>query len=943
MRTLIFLGCFVLALFATGCSNNPDLAWPKVEKEAKPATRWWWLGSAVDKENLSYNLKELSGAGFGAVEITPIYGVQNNEAKNIDYLSPEWMAMLKYCIEQGKKLGISIDMATGTGWPFGGPQIEPKNAATLMRFGHWKASGGKAFSAKMEVLDNRGRRAPDDTLLHVMARSSKGEQIEISGQVGADSILRWTPPAGSWDILAMFSGKTRQAVKRAAPGGKGLVMDHFSREALDVYLARFEKAFADNNNPVPATFFNDSYEVYNADWSPVFFSEFRKRRGYALEDYLFELSGMSKDTLLMSRVKSDYRETMSDVLLENFTQPWTAWVHKMGSKNRNQAHGSPANLLDLYATVDIPECETFGMTVFDIPGQRREEAFVRKGDADPMMLKFATSAAHVGNKKYASSETFTWLAEHFRVSLSQCKPELDQLFLAGVNHVYFHGTPYSPKEAAWPGWQFYASVNFSPTNVFWRDISGLTGYIARCQSFLQSGTPDNDFLLYWPIFDVWNNPEDTDIPMTIHGIEVWMKPTAFYQIATYVKDHGYDFDYVSDRQIQSAIAADGSVTMGQVKYKAIIVPDCKVMPVETLRKLYDLMNAGAKVVFVNRFPTDVPGLGNRDAKILEFAEIRKAMGFTPNSVLPRINPLGLGELITGSAFNYPGMFREVGVRNEPLRQAGINFLRRRHDQGYLYFLANQKRATVDRWITLSVEAQSAVLFDPISGASGVAQLRQIKGRTQVLLQMKSNQSLILKTFSSRIVKGDAWPYLEPKGEPLKLQGTWKVSFNGTPAINESFDISELSSWTGWNDSLKIFSGTGTYTVKFQWDQEEAQDWLLSLGKVAESARVKLNGKDLGVWWSIPFERNVGSWLKKGSNTLEVQVTNIDANRIAGLDKKGVVWQKFEEINFVNVNYEKFTTAGWEPMPSGLLGPVTITPLNARPESPDTEEPVTDEE
>ncbi len=794
-----------------------------------------------------------------------------------------------------------------------------------MRFGRWTARGGQPFEVRMEVAGGRGTVSPDDVLLHVVARSEAGEQINLKAQVGPDTILRWTPPAGTWEILAMFQGKTRQAVKRAAPGGAGLVMDHFSREALDIYLQRFEQAFRENQTPVPATFFNDSYEVYDADWSPVFFDEFRKRRGYALEDYLFELAGAGKDSVLMGQVKSDYRETMSDVLLENFTIPWTEWVHRMGSINRNQAHGSPANLLDLYATVDIPECETFGMTVFDIPGQRREEEFVRKGDADPMMLKFATSAAHVGNKKFASAETFTWLAEHFRVSLSQCKPELDQLFLAGVNRVFFHGTPYSPKEAAWPGWRFYASVNFSPTNVFWKDVSGLTSYITRCQSFLQSGAPDNDFLLYWPIFDIWGSPDGQDIPMTIHGIEEWMKPTAFYQIASYIKDNGYDFDYVSDRQIQSAQVTEGQVATGDTRYKAIIVPDVRTMPVETFGKLIELIKSGAKVVFVNRLPTEIPGVHDREARIAQVTELYKVIGYTPTNLLPRVNPLGQGELITGSAFDYPGMFELIEVRSEPMKLIGLNYLRRKHSEGYLYFLANQKSADVFGWVTLSVQAQSAVWFDPLDGASGVAQIRQKDGNTQVLVQMKPNRSLFLKTFTSREVKGAAWPYFSAE-KPVALEGTWKVTLQGHPAVARTFEQNPLTSWTEWGDSLDVFSGTGRYTLTFDWAGDDASDYLLSLGKVAESARVKLNGEDLGIWWSVPFQASVGAALRKGTNTLEVEVTNLDANRIAALDRKGVPWRIFEEINFVNVNYQVFDASGWEPMPSGLLGPVTISPL-----------------
>ena len=125
------------------------------------------------------------------------------------------------------------------------------------------------------------------------------------------------------------------------------------------------------------------------------------------------------------------------------------------------------------------------------------------------MLKYAPSAAHICGKPYTSSETFTWLTEHFRTSLSQLKPDIDLMFCAGVNHMFFHGTCYSPKEDTWPGWKFYASIDMSPTNSIWRDAPYFMQYVERCQSFLQWGEPDNDFLVYLPVRDMWQKQRCT--------------------------------------------------------------------------------------------------------------------------------------------------------------------------------------------------------------------------------------------------------------------------------------------------------------------------------------------------------------------------------------------------------------------------------------------------
>src|SRR5690606_41260397 len=127
--------------------------------------------------------------------------------------------------------------------------------------------------------------------------------------------------------------------------------------------------------------------------------------------------------------------------------------------------------------------------------------------SDPMMFKFASSATNTAGKKYTSSETFTWLTEHFKTSLAQAKPEVEQLFLAGVNHVFYHGTTYSPEDVPYPGWLFYASVNFTTNNSFWPHLPGLNSYITRVQSILQTTQADNELLVYWPIYDVWHDTE----------------------------------------------------------------------------------------------------------------------------------------------------------------------------------------------------------------------------------------------------------------------------------------------------------------------------------------------------------------------------------------------------------------------------------------------------
>ena len=357
--------------------------WPEIQTEAKPAARWWWMGSAVDKENLTRNLDAYAKAGMGTMEITPIYGVKGNEANEIPFLSSPWMEMLQYTESEAARLGMQIDMNTGTGWPFGGPEVGIEDAAGKLFITEYEWKGGEPFKEKIVVADSK--QLPYAKLSRLMAYSDKGRCIDVTDKVTKDGRLQWKAPKGDWKLIAAFCGKTFQKVKRAAPGGEGYVMDHLSARAVKNYLERFERAFESSKTPYPHNFFNDSYEVYKADWTENLFDEFAIRRGYKLEEHLPEfLSEKRTDTV--ARIISDYRETMAELLLENFTRQWTEWAHLHGSKTRNQAHGSPGNLIDLYATVDVPECEGFGLSDFNIRGLRKD-SLTRPNDSDLSMLK----------------------------------------------------------------------------------------------------------------------------------------------------------------------------------------------------------------------------------------------------------------------------------------------------------------------------------------------------------------------------------------------------------------------------------------------------------------------------------------------------------------------------------------------------------------------------
>lgn len=904
----------LLVVFTIITEVSAQVKTPVYNSQSKPWTRWWWMGSAVDEAGIKKQLTQLANAGFGGVEIVPIYGAKGFESKYIKYLSPEWMKMLDYTVAQAKALNMGVYISVGTGWPIGGSNVTITDAASKLVIQKYSLKANEKLTDKIEINDAKQK---DVSMLSALVTFKKnGQAIDVINKLNTEGTLNFI---GNEDaaLIAAFTGKTKQAVKRAAPGGEGYTIDHFSKEATANYFKIFDTAFGNSSHGVQA-FFNDSYEVYNADWTANLFTEFEKRRGYDLKKYL----NLFTSTFLndsAARLKSDYRETISELMIENFSTVFTKWANNRNTLSVNQAHGSPGNLLDLYAAFDIPECETFGSSAFDVKGLRRDSADIRNVDPDPVMLKFASSAAHAYNKPVTSSETFTWLGEHFKTSWSQCKPELDQVFLAGVNHVFYHGTTYTPADAKFPGWLFYASVNFVPHNSMWKHVKGLNEYITRCQSILLAGTPDNGTIkMYWPVYDVWSDAKGMDIPLQIHSIDKWLHPTAFYKNVKQLQAAGYEVDFVSDKMINRAAAI---TEVANKTLYLIIIPECKLMPLTTLQNIITLAKSTGQII-MQVLPEDVPGLSDLSDNRKSFQVQKNSLQFT--KVDDELSTALNGRIILSNNIEKALAYCKL-VKRETLADIGLKFIKRRDGETTYYFISNNTAKDIDENISLSTTAKYVEFTNPLNGESGYPIIENKKIR----LQLKSGQSLIVTAKNSVEKKTVRWKYIEPAGSPINLENnSWQLHFTeGGPILPKDKSMNKIQPWTNFTDdsTTQSFSGTAVYTTTFA-IKNKATDYLLQLDKLYESARIIINGKEAGLIWSLPFETKIGKYLKEGKNTISIEVCNLMANRIRNMDKNGEVWRNYNEINFVNINYKNFDASVWKVQPSGLGGQIKLIPL-----------------
>jgi hypothetical protein len=917
------------------------LDWPQVTNKAKPWARWWWLGNIGTDADFSSEMQKYAQAGLGGLEITPIYGVRGEEARFVRYLTPQWMQRLEYVLDEGQRLGLGLDMDNGNGWPFGGPWVGPEDAAKYVARRSYSLKAGERLTEPVTFLQQpivstagprkvtaaelmeplsvnadlqdlalfQVRHEKPLPLVTLMACSDRGQRLDLTAKVGAGGQLDWTAPEGNWTLYALFQGWHGKLVERAGPGAEGFVIDHFSGAALRDYLRPFEAAYAGRNVNRLRAYFCDSYEVDDSqgesDWTPRFLKEFARRRGYDLRQQLPAFFG--RDTEEMNaRVISDHRETISDLMLEEFAHNWSSWAATHGALVRYQAHGSPANIIDLYAASGIPETE----------------------GRDPLSMKLASSAAHLTGKPLASAETCTWLGEHFSSTLADVKQRVDLTFLGGVNHIVYHGTAFSPPGEPWPGFHFYAAAEFDPSNPFWSDFGALNAYVARIQSFLQATKPANDVLLYYPIHDRWAERGDGTMPH-FSGPQ----GTTAQAAGQLLLDRGYSFDFVSDHLLADVKCADSVLTAGGNRYQAILVPATRLMPLPTLEKLVALARAGGTILIQKNPPADVPGFGELEARRVRFQRLLAVIG-SPAADAGGVATAQVGKGRVLIADDPERLLARAGVGRMSVVDQGLAFERRAHEGGDVLFLLNRGRAPFAGWVRLSAGTKSAAIFDPMTSDRGVAAVRTAPdGATEAWIQLAQDDSCLVKTFTAAI-EGPAFAYWKERGEAHPLGGPWQVRFvAGGPELPAAAEVKELKSWTDFGgEAVKAISGTAVYMIQFAHPAGAAAAWRLDLGRVAESARVTLNGQEIGALIKAPFQLVIPADQLREQNTLEIAVSNLGANRIADLDRRGVKWKRFYNANYPAHLRESrgadgmFSAARWTPRPSGLIGPVTLTPL-----------------
>ncbi len=873
----------------------------------KPFTRWWWFGTASRSE-IRREMRGLAQAGFGGVEIQTIYSALPGHPvegySNMKWLGDEWLDMVACAVVVGKELGLQVDLTFGNGWPFGGPHVDKQHASCRLASLSTPLTGGEQIEIPLGDLVEDPSRLVGIIAGRVTAEKQLVDNVNLQ-QFVKEGVLAWLVPAGDWTLFWFYHEPTGQVVKRAAPGGEGLVMDHLNREAFSLYARRIDERLKTRFGPRLGdhfgAFFCDSWEVFGENWTPKFAASFKERMGYDITDYLpaLEVAGSPGCGLgeYGRLVNYDYKKHHADLIIEEFFQQFANYCRSSGVDCRVQPYMAPTDLLRAYGLLDVLEIEGFGQAGINSPYYKT---------LDP---RLASSGAHVYGKSLVSCESFTWLKEHFTASIDDVKDEADQIILCGVNRIIYQGYAFSPPAAGVPGWQFYASIELNHNNTWWHLAGEVNGYIARNAFLSRQGHPVAMFAVYLPMHDEWMGDKE------IRGdLKVELRES----------DHLSDYDYVNDERLLNAARVDGKqLVIGDMRYSALVLYKTRYLPAVVARKVADLAEEGLPVMCIENLPSSVPGLKAILDK--EHGIAKPAFDIIHDHAVLLTGVAKLREYLEsiGVQWDFTALLQDG-------KRAPLQYLHRACDSMDLYFIVNPSDACLHALIT--VPAMGAFEFwVPDTGAKvPVRATMDARGTTFVTSGFKPKEAKWLAVLKNAAILPAFPPSEEYISKELTISEPWEITF-GTPANEfpleearqETVTARELFDWTS-REATRHFSGTAAYKTAVIIPREvldAATRLELDLGTVHGMSEAFVNGERFFAFKHGQGCINVAPAAKPGANEIEIRVTNTLLNKVIGYAKESIKWKG--DYYFVDLKYKPFNAEAMEPLHAGLMGPVSI--------------------
>jgi hypothetical protein len=934
--------------------------WDSPPRTFRPHTRWWWPGNAATKEGITWELEQMRSQGMGGVEIMSCWNMYREG--NVDYLSPQWLALIKHAILEAKRLEMEVALTLGPGWSFGGPWVPVADRSKVLAPAWVDLNGPAVFDSELPAYTiPPGRsagpenqevpkwQAPDaDLAIAVVAARLDGNALDGNTLTdltnrAANNRLKWEVPAGRWRIMAFRLTYTGQQNQSQNYDPAPWVIDHFSRGALGRYLDYIGKplrqAFGDEYGRTVDSFFCDSFEIHPLPntllWSNDTLSSFRKRKGYALAKYLPAIWwDIGEET---PYVRYDINEFLHQEALDIFFGMFISWSGGQKVQARIQPHYRFTEELIQGAGV-TPRPET------EVCTARFETV------ADPR--KATAAGAHFYGRAVVSAEAYTFLHnDRYRTTLEEMKIASDAYFRDGVTQLYNHGYMYTPEKQVSPAKDMPWANRISHVNPWWRYYGEFAAYVSRCCAILRQGQSTCDVLIYSPQATVWSR-------RALFGSDRRVMP--YGNLGKTLVASGYDYDPVNDDVLQNQARIEGdAIIVRDLRYRFLVLPRIETIPVQTYDFARRFALAGGIVVALDCLPSRSTGMADRqrnDARVRAISSEVFAAG-KPGVFLPEYK-IDDTELSPGEKPWSPtppfkdGQQKFIAALRSKLApdfaleanrvSDGLTFIHRRQGERNIYFVTNLQPAASDTPVTFRVSGKVPEFWDARTGAVSPCHVwNEEKNGVRIPLRLAAWESIfvvfhpgdrahVTQTNCDRLVEASA----SRVRAAVTKAGGYSVELKSATAtrIATARNIAAAPAawtvpgpWSAWTTDAetKFFSGTREYKTTFDLPAEYAEpdiQLMLDLGQVGSVSEVFCNDKRVGVAWMQPYRLDVTGHLHVGSNNLRVLVTNTPQNYIAGLKDPGEVPEKYAQGATLWRNRDRKIA----PPMSGMPGPVRIS-------------------
>lgn len=695
--------------------------------QAKARTWWHWISGNVSKSGITKDLEAMKAVGIQEAQLFNVHlGFPQGPVK---YLSEEWLDLFRFSAEEAKRLDLELAFHNSAGWSSsGGPWVIEENAMQTVVFSEIEIEGGKTIkqalpkpktkfeyykdvavlafpkpkkTIKIDGLDYkmlseriRNHLLPDIKTISKGAIIQKETIINLTSKLAEDGVLHWEAPKGDWVILRLGHTPIGTTNRPAPPEAKGLEVDKMSKKAVDAYWESGVQPIIDKLGDLVGTTVNnciiDSYEVETQNWTLGFDAQFKSLRGYDLTSYLPTLAGYYVESGEVSeRFLWDFRRTIGDLIAENYYGHLRELCHKNKLRFSVEPYWGPFDNMQVGAQGDIVMCEFWsgGYPFFDSP-------------------KFVSSIAHLNDSAIVGAESFTGIGGWDKHP-ANIKSIGDRAWAEGITRFIFHTYVHQPWDVA-PGLALsYHGFDFNRLNTWWKQSKSYMDYLARSQYLLQQGKNVADVL----VFTGESSPNTG-----------FIKPE--------IKAMGFDYDLIGANKLKDLSVKNGIIysSVGN-SYKLLVLPESDFIKPETLKKIKELVDGGAKVI--GKKPLQSPSLTNY-----------------PNcdtAVKTYVDTLWGSNLVKDITISEALSDKIPDFKIESSDKTNLSFIHRKTTDTDIYFIANARKEAREIKARFRVTGKQPEIWNSEKGTiKDVVAFNENKDRTTTVpLQLGMEESVFI--------------------------------------------------------------------------------------------------------------------------------------------------------------------------------------------------------